>query len=293
MVLFSVGVLTAAPTHPFALLVTARVVQARGAAVMTPVLMATVAAMVPPAPATRTGSNGFYSEHPVERLYEFPDGHSREPRWSVTFRQSAHVLEGLRRRQRRQSPAQGPRSGLASVRCGDSAYHVMQIVHCGAYRQTPDAGSVIRLPLPRCRGNDTDPVQSSVDAVDQIRSIADQREPRVARAYELLGLPGDDPDQLVLLHMNHGRTHRTRIRGPPLLIVALQLFRNSLNRGFSLDHDAASRTGPRPDQPIPAAQDRGEEGRQGSLIDFRNTTAVERALRTRTAAHPDNVASGS
>ncbi|OKJ91659.1 DHA2 family efflux MFS transporter permease subunit [Streptomyces sp. CB02400] len=48
MVLFSVGALMAALSHTFALLVTARVVQACGAAVMMPVLMATVASMVPP-----------------------------------------------------------------------------------------------------------------------------------------------------------------------------------------------------------------------------------------------------
>ncbi|MFC8086945.1 MFS transporter [Streptomyces sp. NPDC057340] len=48
MVLFSAGALMAALSYTFPLLVAARVVQACGAAVMMPVLMATVAAMVPP-----------------------------------------------------------------------------------------------------------------------------------------------------------------------------------------------------------------------------------------------------
>lgn len=48
MVLFSAGALTAALAYDFPLLVVGRVVQAGGAAVMMPVLMATVASMVPP-----------------------------------------------------------------------------------------------------------------------------------------------------------------------------------------------------------------------------------------------------
>jgi hypothetical protein len=50
------------------------------------------------------------------------------------------------------------------------------------------------------RGDDDlcSPQQCPVDSVDQVRPIADQRELRVPSALKLLGLPGDDPHQLVL-----------------------------------------------------------------------------------------------
>ncbi len=121
----------------------------------------------------------------------------------ITLHQCVHVLKGLRRREHRQPLAQCPNSVHPSARSGDSAERIVQIVHRSAHRQPTYPGHIVVLPRSGSRGDDADLVESSVDAVHQVRPIADQRVLRVPSACELLGLPGDDPHQLVFLDTDH------------------------------------------------------------------------------------------
>ncbi len=116
---------------------------------------------------------------------------------------------------------------------------VVQIIHCGPRDLSSDADSVVRLPRARYCGDDTDPVQASVDAVDKVRAIPGQRELWIPGAQILLRRPGNDPRQLVPLDMRHSHLHRAKPKRKLPLVLAFQLFLDDLNRGFSLNHSVS------------------------------------------------------
>ncbi len=83
-------------------------------------------------------------------------------------------------------------------RCPDL---IVQVVHRGTRDLPSNAGSVVRFPLAGYRGDGTDLVQTSVDAVNKVRPVPTQHEVRILGAQILLGRPGNDPCQVVPLYV--------------------------------------------------------------------------------------------
>ncbi|GAQ59890.1 hypothetical protein SsS58_00228 [Streptomyces scabiei] len=79
-------------------------------------------------------------------------------------------------------------------------------------------------------------MQRPVDAIDQVRSVADEHALRPPRADELLGLPGDDPHQFVFPDPDHRHAHRVGVGGRPRPVVTRKLFLDQTNSGFPVDH---------------------------------------------------------
>lgn len=107
---------------------------------------------------------------------------------------------------------------------------------CAAFPWKRIAGSVVLLPPIGYRRDNPDLVQASVEPIYQIGPVPDKPEVPIPGAQILIGRPGDDPHQLVLVHTRDGQENRVRAHRAVRLVVACQLSLNDLDCGFSIDH---------------------------------------------------------